>query len=265
MLPSAIAQAGKLLPTLTANSYTGAGSQGRDGGPNLQTAISTCSVEAPHANQLRAPVSAKAQRTTDGSGRKLFARWKLRNRDGSSSRIRLVCSLLTTDWHTKVSWLTWEEKVIGSRVLLCLHQRSGHGTEGIESGLLPTMRANEAQGSAYQYDQGNHDKPRLTLTGLIPTLTTACIEGGQKSRGGARKDELLLNGLIGLIPTTTARDYKSGKGSTQMNRRGPSAANANLSEILEAPGHNIGYKLSSSFAEWHQGYPVGWTDIAENE
>jgi len=69
-------------------------------------------------------------------------------------------------------------------------------TRGTASGLLlPTPRAADARGSTYQYDRGDHSKPRLTLAGLVQRW-----------------------------PTPTARDWRSGK------RLDSSAAFAQLSD-----------------------------------
>lgn len=103
--------------------------------PTLRAKL-TFSPQAPPASRQVVPDSGRVLKTPAFSGHKLFARWQFRNRAGSSSRTRLVSSLLTAGWNTKTSVLVWREKVIGSRVLLYLHQRSARGTGEIESGLL---------------------------------------------------------------------------------------------------------------------------------
>lgn len=49
---------------------------------------------------------------------------------------------------------------------------------------------------------------------LLPTPTSAAADGGNLSRSGARKEELLLPGLVKtFVPTPTSTDAKSSSGS----------------------------------------------------
>ena len=56
--------------------------------------------------------------------------------------------------------------------------------------VLPTLRANDAKGSAYQRDRGQKGKERLTLCGLLPTLLARdqrCLSSAAprpRARGG---------------------------------------------------------------------------------
>jgi hypothetical protein len=235
----------------------------------------------------------KVEKIPVGSGLRLFARWKLRHPVGSASRTRLVYSILTADWHTKVSVLVWRERVIGRRRLLCLHQRRERGTEEIGFGLLPTMTANEAQGRAYQYDKGNPEKPRLTLNGiLLRTLTagdsTRGIHPSAHPKAGAHSLVTQLgllptiNGpknpdLDGLLPTLIASDQKGslgkkrGSGKPKQNLSGllptliardyrsekcsPEHFAKNYRPLSETIGTFTGYRLSKFFAAWYMGYP----------
>jgi len=256
----------KLLPTLQSHDNLKGDPKrvGRfgtkHGGRNLNDEIAaglTSSVEAPHASRQVVPDFAKARQTPASSGRKLFARWKLRNPGGSYSKTRLVSSLLTAAWNTKVSSIVWRERVIGSRVLLYLHQRSARGIDEIESGLLPTMKSSPSGGPdfARASREGSGGNDLVTALALIPTLTEACATGGQMSRSGKRKNELLLGGLIATI---TARDHRSEKCS-------PETFEKNSRPLSETIWQCTGYRLSSSFAEWFMGFPPGWTDIDESE
>ena len=70
-------------------------------------------------------------------------------------------------------------------------------THGSRPESWATPRAADAAGVDYQYDQGNHAKPRLMLPGLAKAWATPeGMDGGKISRGGKRKDELLLTGQV---------------------------------------------------------------------
>jgi hypothetical protein len=189
------------------------------------------------------------------------------------------------DWHSKVSALIWKEKVIGSRYLLYLHQRAGHGTDEIACGLLPTMRANltgditEKRAadknpnlesvlsrqllrtlSASDSDRGVHPCPDkkagkhslVTELSLLPILTAQSY--GTNQGGAAGRTGKVRPSLDTLIPTLTSRDHKSEKCSPETFDRNSRPLSATL-------GTFTGYKLSPSFAEWFMGFPIGWTEL----
>lgn len=83
----------------------------------------------------------------------------------------------------------------------------------------------------------------------IPTPTVACAKGGQTSRSGKRKNELLLGGYVRRYPTPTAQDAKNNGGPSQSERNSLS---------LNA---TIGGPLNPTWVEWLMGWPIGWTDL----
>ena len=86
------------------------------------------------------------------------------------------------------------------------------------------------------------DKRGTTLGGAVrmwPTPTVACATGGQTSRGGNRKNELLLAGAA------TARENEN---LTDEEKRSMLAGN--------------GGQLNPTRVEWLMGWPLGWTDLS---
>jgi len=154
------------------------------------------------------------------------------------------------EWHTKVSSLTWRERVIGSRVSLYLHQRSERGTDETESGLLPTVRASDANhGGPNQRDSKGH--PGLCgMLALIPTP----LESDGDSAGSPKAHHLMLNSVIGMIPTPTSRDYRSEKCSLETYQ-------GNSRPLSETLGTNTGMRLHSDFVSWMMGYLIDWLDV----
>lgn len=83
-------------------------------------------------------------------------------------------------------------------------------------------RANEH--GQYQYDRGDHSKPRLTLTGFAK-----------------------------MFPTPRSRDWK---GQSQRGQHAPMDA---LPNYVAQDGN--GGKLNPNWVEWLMGFPIGWTDL----
>jgi hypothetical protein len=138
-------------------------------------------------------------------------------------------------------------------------------TIGNGSSLLPTCRSRES--GNYQYANGDHEKPVLTLSGaiaaMLPTPRTTDASGGirpndGKNRIGPKGEKwgINLSDKIAMLPTTTSRDHKD----TGKMENVP--VNALLGREL---GKNHGLKLQPAFAEWMIGFPEGWTALDASE
>lgn len=114
-----------------------------------------------------------------------------------------------------------------------------------------------------------------TLAGW-PTPNT--MTGGQTSRGGNRKGEMLINGLLAGWCTPSARDWKDSAGMSQTgvnpdgsirNRVDQLPRQAQLvsgidSISSDAPMEKRGV-LSPEHSRWLMGFPEGWTSYADTE
>jgi hypothetical protein len=94
------------------------------------------------------------------------------------------------------------------------------------------------------YDRGDHDKPRLTLTGqvkgtMLPTPRANKI-GGVSSEGWRPTLEQAVK-----WPTPQAADSQGSHGGGQMS----------------SLRTEIGGKLNPRWVEWLMGYPIGWTSL----
>ena len=123
-------------------------------------------------------------------------------------------------------------------------------------------------------------------SGLWPTPTVACADGGQKCRGDKRKNELLLSGAVRMFPTPTANEDAAGRPGAKMQRMlgnhpdirnwsTPTARDANSlkkvmrgkwskeagQEIIEPLPVQVGGTLNPTWVEWLMGWPLGWTSL----
>ena len=135
---------------------------------------------------------------------------------------------------------------------------TGAGSQGRDGGLnlqtaikFPTPRSTDGShgGPNQRGSKGDHALPGAVFH--FPTPSVACATGGQTSRGGKRKGELLLAGFAKKFPTPDANAYKSGERGTG------TGGGAQLSNQNVAPGA-IG-QLNPDWTEWLIGWPVCWT------
>lgn len=157
-------------------------------------------------------------------------------------------------------------------------------------GYVPTPRANEH--GDYQYDRGNHDKPRPTLTGwvkMFPTPVATDAGSGRINRSAspnaAERPTLAMMAKQNNWPTPTTRDWRSGKASQatmEKNSRPLSEAvmwRTPSSQLIDPKksvvkltgrtpqdpqvglADQVGGKLNPDWTEWLMGWPIGWTDL----
>lgn len=126
----------------------------------------------------------------------------------------------------------------------------------IGSGLshIPTPRSREI--GDYQYDRGDHSKPRPTLTGwvkMFPTPTAIDAGTGRFNRSAspnaAERPTLAMMARTGLWPTPNVRGMDGGSHSRK-------AAKERGTFVTHSGG-----QLNPTFCEWLMGWPIGWTDL----
>lgn len=124
--------------------------------------------------------------------------------------------------------------------------------------LLPTPSAS-SYGTNKGGAAGRKGKVRPSLQtmarkGLLPTPT---VKGNYNRKGlSPASGDGLATAINQLLPTPTARDWKSGASNLHEKNARP------LNEVIhrETPG-----PLSPRFVEWLMGFPDGWTDCANSE
>ncbi len=112
------------------------------------------------------------------------------------------------------------------------------------------------------YGLGDLERPiNVKEYSLLPTLTkfdAGCKNLNGKEYNGITKHALKLGNVIARLPlpTLTCRDYK---GATIAR-----VLNGNQKRALDCEMQCLGMMLQPNFAEWHMGYPIGWTARQES-
>jgi len=176
------------------------------------------------------PGSKEAQKMTATSGRSIAA---LLPNSGPLGYLARMC-LESRGLCSTIYYLTWKIWRTASGRLIYRLAESAPCTSGTGFSSLPTPTAGDSKERSYQYDQGNHEKPRLTLVGI------------------AR-----------MYPTPKARDYRTGDRPehkrARMKRTG-TWHSPDLNDVA-APGG----RLNPTWVEWLMGFPLGWSELDESE
>lgn len=179
------------------------------------------------------------------------------NPDGSLLRTSRGSAQASLDGSLESSCMTFPKWGILSDGVVGELQMLEPAIKGNGSSLLPTSMgeaaAMEAVGKEYC---GNRHSLKLTQAiSMIPTCRSRESGNYQYANGDHKKPVLTLTGKIaGLLPTCTSRDHKDTGNLENV------PVNALLGQEL---GKNHGLKLQPAFAEWMQGFPIGWTDLKD--
>lgn len=128
---------------------------------------------------------------------------------------------------------------------------SVHSISGIGGGCwLPTLTAC-SYGSNQGGGAGRKGKVRLSLQRMLPTLTASDGTGGPgislKRTGGQN--------LRTKLPTLCATDYKSPYSADGYQKQ----TEKRSKPLRDTAANSVGIKLTPTFAEWYQGFPLKWS------
>lgn len=96
---------------------------------------------------------------------------------------------------------------------------------------------------------------------LYPTPSASSYgsnQGGALGRVGPVCHSLQSMAKNGLLPTPSARDWRSGKASDEIY-------NSNSRPLNEVIERTVGGALSPLWVEWLMGFPLGFTDLGRWE
>lgn len=201
------------------------------------------------ANQRVQLADDEEQRTTAGSGRRL---WKLYGGEvtsGSCLRTLLESYLLTTDWNSSQSALRWKTKTTKSNRLLFQLALSAPRTGETASGLWRTPN---------------------TFDGL-PMKSQKALEHELTHRKGRSepnnlRDQVAVRAGLRIWPTPQSRDFRTGAGHRWANPQ----RSRNLNDAVAATeGYHMQSgqqsettgQLNPTWVEWLMGFPLGWTEL----
>lgn len=121
------------------------------------------------------------------------------------------------------------EKTLDHGVMLCAAVYDSLQENPLR--MWPTVRANDAKKSAYQYSGGDHSKPILTL-----------------------------NGAVRLLPTPQAFDSKHVPNGNEEERKKKGGCRNLSQEMVFDNGF-----VNPEWIEWLMGLPIGWTELKPSE
>jgi len=214
------------------------------------------SVQASRVSPSAKQVSARAKTTTVTSGRKCAR--LLHSRDPLGSLLKTL--LVSSRWHSTQCSLIWKTTATPRGRLLFRLVASELSTSEIESGLLPTLTAQNygtnQGGAAGRIGKVRPSLETMARRGLLPTLT---VTGNYNVRGmSPTSGDGLGTVLRKLLPTLTARDHRSDSCSPEFRQKRDNLATGKTPWTL-------GGLLNPRWCESFMGYPPGWTELAPSE
>lgn len=210
-----------------------------------------------HASRSPSPGSEEAVRMTVTSGRKCSELLQSSGPIGLLEKMLLESSV----WRSTRCLLTWKTRVTPQGRLLFRLAPSTPRTAETDAPLWPTVRSRET--GAYQYSQGRHDYPVLTLTGAVRMWPTPSASdcgrtainpyltgnGTIRHIGKSGKQSYArLDAVAALFPTPRAQSC-TGASETATRQGGPDLQTA------------AGGQLNPGWVEWLMGFPPGWTEV----
>jgi hypothetical protein len=174
---------------------------------------------------------------------------------GSLERMLLESSV----WRSTIFLLIWKVRNTGRGHSIFQLEVLKRRTKGNGSSSLPTVTKADATLNSVagkEYSGCRHALKIGQAINKIPTIRANERGGYQRDRGLIGKERLTVMGLIKSLPTVTSRDHKDTGNLENV------PVNALLGREL---GKNHGMMLQPAFAEWMQGFPIGWTELSASE
>ena len=187
----------------------------------------TSSQAASHASRGQSQGLKRGIKMTVTSGQKWLPLLKTYNLSGSLAKMSEA--LLTNHWACRGHSLIWNASAIKPSHLLFQLRLVAHPTKGIDAGLWRT--------------------PDTGAGG-----TSGLLKQGKTHRQSGHHITIRLQDQVvnpHLWPTPTAQDGK--------NNGGPSQHERNAKPLNAA----VNGTLSCDWTEWLMGYPLGWTNLAQ--
>ena len=167
--------------------------------------------------------------------------------------------LASSEWHSTMCALTWNQRVTKSNRLYYQLVPSMHTIEETESGFspdlwpTPTVHGNyNRKGVSKKSGDGLATAVKLWPT---PTQDSATSRSKKYAQGGTP-----LQVAVKMWPTPLTRDYKGGRAAETLKEKGRTPSNS----LPDAVTHQEGKtgQLNPTWVEWLMGFPIGWTELS---
>ncbi len=233
-------------PMFNASAMCGSAGPRMAGTARICRGLTSSAVGSP-ASLFPWPGDAEARRMLAGSGRRCFELWLHSGQGGSWRRTLLGLCFSTVDGFSTRLMPTWRAKVTKhSRRLFFQLAPSVHGTSDTEFSFWPTLTV-----AAEAPNKGSNKKkyPRsLKEAVLLPTLSARDWRSGKnKSCWGNSRP------LNEILPTLQAHDSQRGH-VRRLGRHGTKHGDRNLNDQIGGP-------LNPAWLEWYMGFPIAWTEL----
>lgn len=208
----------------------------------------TSSQAGSHASRGQSQGLKRDIKMTVTSGQKWLPLLKTYSLSGSLAKMSEA--LLTNHWACPGHSLIWNASAIKSSHLLFQLRLVAHPTKETGAGLLHTPTAKANQSSPSMVERGSLWRTPDTGAGG----TSGLLKQGKTHRESGHHITVRLQDQVvnpHLWPTPTAQDGK--------NNGGPSQHERNTKPLNAA----VNGTLSCDWTEWLMGYPLGWTNLAQ--
>ena len=235
------------------------------------------------------PGSEEARKMTVTSGLRCLELYRKSGPVGSLARMLLGSSV----WRSTRCFLTWKESATPAKRLLFRLAPSMPRTDEIAVPFWPTPttpRPHDSENTAGKYIPSQKQKDLSYAVAMWPTPTardSKCANSMEHLATGNHVDQLsnavkwfmtptawdakgldytprkdatltrsvLLSQQVAMLPTPTARDWKSPDLNSESKR---------FSQKTEL-NSTVGGQLNPTWVEWLMGFPSGWTDLDASE
>ncbi len=199
-----------------------------------------------------------ARAMTASSGRRCFDSYARLNPPSSWVKTFLGSLLTTKELYSPLSSLTWRTRVTRSRRLSYFRLLpSVPYIEEIGSGFVPTP---DTTGGAPNTGSNKKNGPKSLMEfASLPTPTAKDSSGRMYTRdnGDPNKPRVTLAGVARGWPTPSAGDNRDRDNlSTPAIQRRIGKHQLNLSMVVSEESG----QLNPTWVEWLMGFPLGWTD-----
>lgn len=211
----------------------------------------TSSQAASHASRGQSQEIKRGQKMTVTSGQKWLPLLKTYSLSGSLAKMSEA--LLTNPWACPGHSLIWNASAIKPSHLLLGLRLVAHHTKETGAGLLHTPTAKANQSSPSMVERGSLWRTPDTGAGG----TSGLLKQGKTHRQSGHHITVRLQDQVvnpHLWPTPTANEDAAGSPGGKMQKM--------LGNHPEVRSQGEG-TLSCDWTEWLMGYPLGWTNLAQ--